>query len=168
MKYNRQVDSTTTIDTMAKTSKIEVPEELEQCQEMIVHMHEQMQHMQEQMQGMQEQVQLLLRSKYGKKSKTIPVGQLRLFGEESAQEEKPEGKEAQAKSPAQRKHGRQKPAKELPRVEKIYDLPERELACPGCSSEREIIGKEISEQYDYTPASIRVIEHIRLKRACKG
>ena len=33
---------------------------------------------------------------------------------------------------------------------------------------REVIGEETSEQYDYSPASIHIIEHVRLKRACKS
>lgn len=35
-------------------------------------------------------------------------------------------------------------------------------------NDEEVIGEEVSEQYDYSPASIRVIEHVRLKRACRA
>ena len=65
---------------MAKNQTIKVPEDLEQCQELIVQMHEQMQ-------GMQAQLDLLLRARFGKKSESIPVGQLRLFADEPEDEE---------------------------------------------------------------------------------
>ena len=114
MKYNSEVKNTTAIDTMAKPPTINVPEDLEQCQEMIVQMHEQMQ-------GMQEKLDLLLRAKYGKKSESIPVGQLRLFADESDSEEQaPEQDIPQDSGTAGRGHGRRKPAKELPRIRQFY------------------------------------------------
>ena len=147
---------------MAKNQTIKVPEDLEQCQELIVQMHEQMQ-------GMQAQLDLLLRARFGKKSESIPVGQLRLFADEPEDEEQvPETDVSEESGATGRSHGRRKPAKELPRVRQVYDLAESEQACPACQKTREVIGEEVSEQYDYSPASIRVIEHVRLKRACRA
>lgn len=146
---------------MPKSKELTLPNDLQQCQQMIVSMYEQMQ-------NMQGQLDALLRARYGVKSESIPVGQLRLFDQaaaEPASEEKAECAAAASAAPA---HGRRKPSRELPRVEKIYDIPESEHACPDCSAPRDVIGKETSEQYDYTPASIQIIEHIRLKRACKA
>lgn len=50
----------------------------------------------------------------------------------------------------------------------IHDLPEEEKSCPGCGSMRHIIGQEISEQLEYVPAKLTVIEHVRLKYACRS
>lgn len=143
---------------MRKTTDLKLPTDLGQCQQMIVQMHEQMQ-------SMQGQLDALLRARFGAKGETIPVGQLRLFGDEPAALVK---SEAATEEPTERSsHGRRKPSKDLPRQRVVYDLPAEEHACPTCSRVREVIGEETSEQYDYTPASIQVIEHVRLKRACR-
>lgn len=147
---------------MASREEIKVPEDLQQCQELIVSMHEQMQYM-------RNQLDALLRGKFGPKSETIPVGQLRLFEEKAAEENVETLTQAVDSPPSSPKsHGRKKLASNLPRIRKIYDVSDEEKCCPGCSTFREVIGEETSEQYDYTPASIRIIEHVRLKRACKA
>ncbi len=64
-------------------------------------------------------------------------------------------------------HMVEKPSRELPRVQRLHDVPEGERMCPGCHGMREVIGQETSEQYDYSPASIQIIEHVRIKRACR-
>jgi transposase len=60
-------------------------------------------------------------------------------------------------------HGRRKLAPELPRERVIHDLPEDEKPCPCCGTMRTVIGDETSEQLDYVPAQVKVIEHVRLK-----
>ena len=39
--------------------------------------------------------------------------------------------------------------------------------CPDCGHERREIGVEITEQYDYKPAEVFVVEHQQVKYACK-
>src|SRR5262249_20120742 len=41
-----------------------------------------------------------------------------------------------------------------------------ERLCQGCGQARVAIGQEVSEQLDYEPASLKVIEHVRLTYAC--
>lgn len=55
---------------------------------------------------------------------------------------------------------------DLPRVPRIYDLPEDEKTC-HCGCELTHIKDEKSEQLEIIPAKIYVIEHIRKKYACK-
>lgn len=148
----------TVCGTMRKTQLLNVPNDLQQCQQMIVTMFEQMQ-------SMQGQLDSLLRARYGMKSEAFSAGQLRLF-EENEKEVVPDPKPADVETQVTG-HGRKKPSKELARTEITYAVPEDQLPCPNCSQLRYVIGEERSEQYDYTPASIRVVEHIRLKRACK-
>lgn len=146
---------------MVKKTELKVPDDLAQCQQMLVQMFDQMQ----QMQG---QLDSLLRAKFGSKSETVLPGQLRLFSEiEDEQTEEPE-EEVLSKPVTTSSHGRRKAAKELPRRKVIHEIPKEERACKGCSQELSVIGEEVSEQYDYSPASIEVIEHIRLKYACKS
>ncbi len=62
--------------------------------------------------------------------------------------------------------GRKPLPADLPRVPRIYDLPEDEKTC-HCGSELTHIKDEKSEQLEIIPAKIYVIEHIRKKYACK-
>lgn len=61
-----------------------------------------------------------------------------------------------------------KPRKELPqdlereRIE--YDLDHTQCSC--CGAEMAVIGEEKTEQLEFIPARLKVIEHVRLKRAC--
>jgi hypothetical protein len=57
--------------------------------------------------------------------------------------------------------------KHLPREEIIHDLEEHEKVC-SCGYELHCIGGEHSEKLEFTPATIKVLEHIRLKYACKA
>jgi transposase len=64
-------------------------------------------------------------------------------------------------------HGRRRPPAKLRREPKRYELTAAERLCPCCGVERQPIGVETTEQYDYKPAEIFVIEHQRVKYACK-
>jgi transposase len=61
----------------------------------------------------------------------------------------------------QRGHGRTALPKDLPRVPVLYELTEAERRCPECGEPRVQIGAECSEQLDYKPASLFVVEHRR-------
>ena len=64
-------------------------------------------------------------------------------------------------------HGRRRPARQLRRVERRYELPMAERFCPECGNVRGEIGAQTTEQYDYKPAEVFVVEHQRVKYACK-
>lgn len=64
-------------------------------------------------------------------------------------------------------HGRRRPSRELRRVPKRYELTASERLCPQCGQDRQQIGVETTEQYDYKPAEVFVIEHQQVKYACK-
>src|SRR5687768_2084379 len=65
-----------------------------------------------------------------------------------------------------RKPGRKALPADLPRVPRIYDLPEAEKICP-CGSELTHIKDDKTEQLEIIPAKIYMIEHIRRKYACR-
>jgi hypothetical protein len=48
----------------------------------------------------------------------------------------------------------------------VHDLPEAEKPCSGCGKDLRLFDEEISERYEYIPASIKVIEDVRRKYAC--
>jgi transposase len=111
----------------------------------------------------------LLRRLYGPRSERLNPDQPLLF---------PEPPEAEGMTPAppadpgesakhrRRGHGRQQLPRHLPRDRRVYELSEAERLCQGCGQARVVIGQEVSEQLDYEPASLTVIEHVRLTYAC--
>ena len=65
-----------------------------------------------------------------------------------------------------RPHGRRPLPKDLPREPRVYVLTEAERRCPECGETRTQISEEHSEQLDYRPASLFVVDHIRCTYAC--
>ena len=59
------------------------------------------------------------------------------------------------------------PPRELRHEPRRYELTTAERLCPECGHERQEIGVETTRQYDYKPAEVFVIEHQRVKYACK-
>lgn len=57
--------------------------------------------------------------------------------------------------------------KDLPRETRIIDIADEEKVCPCCNGELHQFGEETSEQLEYIPATIKVIETVRPKYACR-
>lgn len=121
------------------------------------------------------QVNKLLRQQFGRKSeKYASSGQGNLFNETdlpSTEETliiEQADKEIHITSHTRKsKQGRKKLPDHLPRIECTHDLADDEKLCVcGCTLTQ--IGDERSEQLEFIPAQVRVIEHIRLKYACRG
>ena len=64
-------------------------------------------------------------------------------------------------------HGRRVLPAHLPREERRYELTPAEQRCPDCNQPRTEIGTETSSQLEYVPATYKVIEHVRVKYACR-
>jgi transposase len=115
----------------------------------------------------------LLRRFYGPQQERIDPNQLTLFDTqelEALAEELAAAKKEPSPASSSRKtgHGRRLLPRNLPRQQVLHELPESERACPCCGEVRQEIGRETSEQLEYTPATLKVIEHVRLKYACRG
>lgn len=118
------------------------------------------------------EVNAILRRFYGPKSERFDPRQLLLFGiridtmplDTAAVED--ESGEKLVTRRVRHKHGRNRLPDHLPRIRVEHDLSEQEKKCPCCGNERHRIGEEISEQLEYIPASLKVIQHARLKYAC--
>ena len=78
--------------------------------------------------------------------------------------------EMPVKNAEPKKHGggRKPLPKDLPRERIEHTLPESERACSCCGETMQPFGEETSEQLEYIPASFKVIEHARIKYACKA
>lgn len=129
----------------------------------------------------------LLARTFGKQREKLDPDQLLLFDREeltalsaelaaaaaereaAANEPAASATESAAQSaPAKRKgHGRRELPAHLPREQKRYELSPEQRVCPCCGEQRAEVGSETSEQLEYIPASYQVIEHIRVKYACR-
>lgn len=65
-------------------------------------------------------------------------------------------------------HGRKKLPESLNRERIVHDLTESEKTCTCCGEQLNHIGEEVSEQLDFIPARIYVLQHARQKYACKN
>jgi transposase len=67
-----------------------------------------------------------------------------------------------------RRCGLQRLPEHLPCERIEYKLTPDDLACPGCGCARVKMGEGVSEQLEYVPASMRVLQHVRFRYACHG
>lgn len=121
---------------------------------------------------LQHQLQQLLRRLFGRSAEKIDPRQMMLFetllNGLAPRTETPTEESTPASSNENRKgHGRRRLPSDLPRQKIVHDLPEDEKPCPCCGTMRHVIGQEVSEQLDYIPAKLTVIEHVRLTYACR-
>src|SRR5262245_47980292 len=108
----------------------------------------------------QHRIDDLTRRLYGKKSE-------RVTGDNSAPGEAPPAATPADPPPRRRRgHGRRPLPGHLPRERVEFDLSEAEKACPCCGKPRVRIGAETSEQLDYRPASLFVVQRVRHSYAC--
>jgi transposase len=151
-----------------------LPTDLAACHALILQLLNDQQRKARAIERLEYKVQDLLRRLYGRSSEKIDPKQLVLFAEMLGQLQ--EGMPAEpaplapppVKTAPPKGHGRRKLPADLPRKRIVHDLPEAEKACPCCGEMRQVIGEEVSEQLDYEPAKVTVIEHVRLKYACRS
>lgn len=67
-----------------------------------------------------------------------------------------------------KKIGRKALPADLPRETRLIDIADTQKICPCCNGDLHKIGEEKSEQLEYIPASLKVIETLRPKYACRA
>jgi transposase len=149
-----------------------LPDEIPLCHELIRQQADSLEQAHRRIEQLEHAMDVLLRQKYGPRSERLDPNQLRLFAEEGDEPLPTAEPDIEPESPAKpkrtwKRRGRQTLPEHLPRVPVVIDLPEDERACPGCGELRVHFGDEISEQLDYTPASLFVRQFIRRKYACR-
>ena len=153
-----------------------LPQDLAACHAMIRVQREELDRAQGRITKMEHQLEELLRRVYGRSAERLDPNQMVLFENllaqlqaEAAPAPAPEPPAAPPAAPTATKgHGRRRLPADLPRERIVHDLAEADKPCPCCGKLRELIGKETSEQLDYVPAKLRVIEHVRLKYVCRA
>jgi len=145
----------------------------------IAQQHEAIDRLQREKDKLAHRMDLLLRRVYGHTSERIDPNQLLLFGqrmaqagalteaEEQAQSAAHENEQAGALRSPRKGHGRRTLPANLPRHRVEHPIEPAQLICPCCHGQRHRIGQMVSEQLDYVPASLFVIEHVRGKYACR-
>jgi transposase len=111
---------------------------------------------------------------YGPRSERVDPGQLLLFADQAEGDpdvvpafESPAEPSTPSPAGRARGHGRKALPADLPRERRVHEIPPEQRACPECGCQRHPIGEEVSEQLDYRPASLFVVEHVRIKVACR-
>jgi transposase len=131
---------------------------------------------------LQHQIKLLIQRIRGSRQERINPDQLLLFSVEELQQLAKELEEAPAaeqdKAPEldppalppsdKKRHGRKPLPKNLPREVIRHELTEEARKCPCCGETRIEMGVESSEQLEFVPAHWKVIQHDRVKYACKS
>jgi transposase len=115
----------------------------------------------------QDRLDQLLRRLYGPRSERFDPHQLLLFDLAPDDAATPPLSSGDADTASRRRpHGRRRPPAHLTRERRVHELTEAQRRCPCCGQDRQVIGEEVSEQYDFVPQSLYVIAHVRLKYAC--
>jgi transposase len=147
-----------------------LPDALSTCHEMIVDLAASLTQRDRKIDRLEHQLQQLLRARYGRSAEKIDPNQLLLFAQEMMKDrdesaDKPDAPVQTVKEHT-RRNGRKPLPEDLPRQRIEHELPPEERSCPCCGKERAVIGEETSEQLEYVPSSMFVIEHARKKYAC--
>ncbi|MGI9473329.1 MAG: IS66 family transposase zinc-finger binding domain-containing protein [Rubripirellula sp.] len=132
---------------------------------------------QHQVASLEHQIKLLLQRIRGSRQERIDPDQLLLFSLKELQEiaEQLEQRPAEGDliddTPRRRRKSRGRRGKlpaHLPRELIRHELSASERACPGCGVLRQEIGVESSEQLELIPARLKVLQHDRVKYACRA
>ena len=113
------------------------------------------------------QIAKLCRMQFGRKSEKLDhqIEQLELQLDDLQADDAEAEREMPAADAAPRKRAPRKPLPDhLPRDVKEY-LPPSD-ACPACGGGLRHLGEDVAEQLEFTPASFRVVRHVRPKLAC--
>ena len=150
-----------------------LPNDLKQCHILIRELATALEQRDLRVDQLMHRLDQLLRRVYGKSSERMDPAQLVLFALEEqrgdcANDSEPNEEPCaeDAPNPKRKGHGRKKLPDDLPRKRIEHDVAPEQKVCPECGTDKKRIGEEVSEQLDYIPASLFVIEHIRPKYAC--
>ena len=116
----------------------------------------------------------LRRWPFGTKAERLPEGQqiFDFYGTLEEERKKAEEKAASGPPPPPRGprqgHGRRVIPPELPRREVVHDVPESDRKCDECGEVMVEFGRDVSEQLEYQPCQIYVIQNVYPKYACKN
>ncbi len=151
------------------TAAASLPDDVPTLQRMVLELLATVQEQRHDYEAVRQQLDRLLRRLYGPRGERYDANQPGLFDHlAAAAEEAPPVPEPAPEPPRRRcrPHGRRRLPQDLPRQSRHHQLTEAERLCPGCGQVRLEIGTDRSEQLEYRPASLFVVEHFVHKYAC--
>lgn len=120
-----------------------------------------------------EMIRELLEAQRARRSEKLSAEQSGLFEDlwrkAHPEEESADSVEAspEPSASAGKKRAARRPlARNVTRERIVHDLPDAEKHCVDCGLDLRLIARETSERYEYIPASLKVIEDVRLRYAC--
>lgn len=125
---------------------------------------------QERINALEHQVRYLVTRQFGTKSEKLSADQLALFGadapsEPPADESDPDGDTVTISFERKRRGKRKKLDDSLERHRIEYELSEADKAC-DCGGQLTPVSTKVSEQYEYIPARVIVIQHAEHQYTC--
>ena len=156
-----------------------LPKDIDLLQKIVVELCERLQHESSEKNKYRSLLREILDAQRNRKSEQLSKEQLALFEtlwkasdpeedeEEAAELDADQEQDTPEEPPqAKKRSGRQPLAKNVIRERIVHDLTEAEKHCGCCGKGLRFFDEEISERYEYIPASIKVIEDVRRKYAC--
>ena len=157
-----------------------LPDDINLCHNLIRDLFASLGTYEKRVERLQHTLEQFIRDRYGRKSERLEdidpellLPFMQDYVQQQAQAKEEEKSDSQKETEKQKitytrnKPKRKKLPEDLPRDTIEYDLDEAEKICDCCGESLQRIGAETSEQLDYIPSSLRVIEHVRFKYACK-
>ena len=130
---------------------------------------------------LRQQRDALLRRIYGQRSERLDPDQLKIFQDDLFEEAKTEiegetsldrlgtASEPEEGTRGKKPRGGRSPIpKDIPRKRREYPLPPEQRICRCCHVPMERFGEEVTEEIEYEPATVVVVEHVRPKYACRS
>lgn len=153
---------------------LHLPDDVTTLQGMVVELLATVHAKDQELDAVRHRLNVLLQRLYGPRAERFDPAQRLLFAE-AATSQDPQTAPSPAAVPATelpprrrcRPHGRRRLPPDLPREVRHHELTAAARLCPGCGRERCDIGVDTSEQLEYRPASLVVIEHFVHKYACR-
>ena len=150
-----------------------LPDNLDQLKEMLLserslsaEQGDEIAHLKQQYQNLLEQFRLSQYRQFGQSSESSPT-QVELFDEAEQAVVTKEPAEKTGAGNTRKQPKRTPLPKGLPRETIVHDIAETDKHCDGCGQDLHRMGEETSEQLEFIPASIKVIEHVRPKYSCR-
>jgi transposase len=156
-----------------------LPNDVDLLQKIVAELCERLQHESSEKNKYRSLLRELLDAQRNRKSEQLSKEQLALFDtlwknsdpeavEEDAdcEPEAEQERDAPEEPRTKKRSGRQPLAEHVIRERIVHDLPEAEKHCGCCGKDLRLFDEEISERYEYIPASVKVIEDVRRKYAC--
>ncbi len=149
-----------------KTALNALPDDIDTLKQMLLEERARVGEWQQKYALLIEQFRLAQQARFGRSSEAHPQ-QGELFNEAEVEAEEVEPEQESVTKPRTKRTGRPALPADLPRTPVLHDIDEADKICDCCGDAMHQSGEERSEQLEFIPAKIRIIEHIRPKYSCR-